>query len=92
VHLICDLLDKELDQSGEASFRQLITFVKDRPGHDQRYAIDPRKMLQELKWSPKMDFQTGLLQTVRWYLNNQAWVKQVTSGAYLEYYRQQYNV
>jgi dTDP-glucose 4,6-dehydratase len=92
VHLICDLLDKELGRSGEASFHQLITFVKDRPGHDQRYAIDPRKMLRELKWSPELDFQTGLLQTIRWYLNNQAWVEQVTSGSYREYYRQQYNV
>ena len=92
VHLICDLLDKELGRSGDASCRKLITFVKDRPGHDQRYAIDPRKMLRELKWSPELDFQTGLLQTIRWYLNNQAWVEQVTSGSYREYYRQQYNV
>ena len=49
-------------------------------------------MLRELKWSPELDFQTGLLQTIRWYLNNQAWVEQVTSGSYREYYRQQYNV
>ena len=92
VHLICDLLDKELGRSGDASCRKLITFVKDRPGHDQRYAIDPRKMRRELKWSPELDFQAGLLQTIHWYLNNQAWVEQVTSGSYREYYRQQYNV
>jgi dTDP-glucose 4,6-dehydratase len=92
VHLICDLLDKELGRSGDDSCRKLIIFVKDRPGHDQRYAIDPRKMLWELRWSPELDFQTGLLQTIRWYLNNQAWVEQVTSGSYREYYRQQYNV
>ena len=92
VHLICDLLDKELGRSGGASCHRLITFVKDRPGHDQRYAIDPRKMLRELKWTPELDFQTGLLHTIRWYLNTQAWVEQVTSGSYREYYRQQYNV
>ena len=90
VHLICDLLDAELGRTGADSCRELITFVKDRPGHDQRYAIDPRKMEKELNWRPQLDFQTGLQQTIRWYLTHHPWVEQVTSGAYREYYRQHY--
>ena len=68
----------------------LITFVKDRPGHDKRYAIDASKLNQELGWSPSLDFEKGLSKTIDWYLNNQAWLENVTSGNYLKYYLEQY--
>jgi dTDP-glucose 4,6-dehydratase len=69
----------------------LITYVKDRLGHDQRYAIDPAKITNELGWTPETDFETGIVKTVRWYLENQAWVEQILTGDYVNYYEQMYN-
>jgi dTDP-glucose 4,6-dehydratase len=69
----------------------LITFVKDRLGHDQRYAIDPAKITNELGWTPETDFETGIVKTVRWYLENQAWVEQILKGDYINYYERMYN-
>jgi len=68
----------------------LIRFVKDRPGHDRRYGIDSSKIRRELGWQPKFDYETGIKETIRWYLANQDWMNQVVSGAYLQYYEQQY--
>jgi dTDP-glucose 4,6-dehydratase len=68
----------------------LIRHVKDRPGHDRRYAIDPSKAEKELNWYPRVDFATGLADTIQWYLTNTAWVERVTSGAYRLYYDQMY--
>ncbi len=84
VHTLCDLLE-ELAPSkpqGLARYRDLITFVKDRPGHDRRYAIDASKIERELGWVPQETFETGLRKTVQWYLQNEAWWQRVLSGAY----------
>ena len=78
VELICDLCDEMEPTTCEQS-RSLITFVKDRLGHDRRYAIDASKMQRELGWSPKYTFETGIRETVAWYLKNQDWVKRVAS-------------
>ncbi|CAH2030793.1 dTDP-glucose 4,6-dehydratase [Trichlorobacter ammonificans] len=89
VNLVCDLLDGRLGrQPGEN--RGLITFVKDRPGHDKRYAIDASKLKRELGWSPSYTFEQGIAETIDWYLANQEWVAEVTSGAYRDYYCRQY--
>ena len=69
---------------------QLITFVKDRPGHDLRYAIDASKINKELGWKPSVTFEEGLSQTIDWYLNNRDWLDNVTSGNYQNYYDKQY--
>lgn len=84
VHALCDLLDA-LKPRAQGSYREQITFVKDRPGHDRRYAIDARKLERELNWKPAETFETGLRKTVRWYLENQEWVSDVMSGAYREW-------
>jgi len=68
----------------------LITYVKDRPGHDKRYAIDPTKIENELGWKPVTNFKTGIVQTVHWYLDNQQWVNQIVKGDYVTYYKQMY--
>jgi dTDP-glucose 4,6-dehydratase len=70
----------------------LITFVKDRPGHDRRYAIDASRINEELGWSPTFDFASGLRQTVDWYINNETWWRRVKSGEYQEYYKKQYGL
>lgn len=89
VNLVCDLLDGRLGRrSGEN--RELIAFVKDRPGHDRRYAIDASKLKRDLGWEPSYTFETGISETIDWYLANQEWVNEVTSGAYREYYSKQY--
>lgn len=89
VNLVCDLLDGRLGRIvGEN--RQLISFVKDRPGHDRRYAIDASRLKRELGWGPAYTFEQGITETIDWYLANQDWVGEVTSGAYREYYSQQY--
>jgi dTDP-glucose 4,6-dehydratase len=88
VHTICDILD-ELRPAARPR-RELITFVKDRPGHDRRYAIDCAKLQGEIGWAPKMDFETGIRETVRWYLQNSRWIASVTSGEYRNWVSQNY--
>ena len=82
VHLICDLLDELVPDSPHKPHRQLIRYVQDRPGHDRRYAIDARKLENELGWCAQETFASGLRKTVEWYLSNKAWMEEVTSGAY----------
>jgi dTDP-glucose 4,6-dehydratase len=89
VHLLCDLTDKALGRP-EGTARQLITFVKDRPGHDKRYAIDASKLKAELGFEPSITFEIGLAETIAWYLDNEKWLDNITSGAYADYYEQQY--
>jgi len=89
VHTICELLD-ELRPSPEGSYKRLITHVKDRPGHDRRYAIDARKLERELGWRPAETFETGIRKTVAWYLEHQDWVTRVQSGAYRDWVAKQY--
>lgn len=90
VHHICDTLDREAPRQDGRSYRDQISFVKDRPGHDRRYAIDATRLERELGWKPAETFETGIAKTVRWYLDNQAWVENVASGAYREWLSQQY--
>jgi dTDP-glucose 4,6-dehydratase len=90
VHLLCNIMDKKLNRPAGTS-AELITFVKDRPGHDQRYAIDATKLNKELGWTPSLQFEEGLEKTVDWYLSHQTWVKEVTSGDYQNYYTEQYS-
>lgn len=90
VTTICHLLDKELPRADGASYTKQINFVKDRPGHDQRYAIDASKIERELGWKPAENFQTGIKKTVLWYLNNQSWVNQIITGSYRQYIEKQY--
>jgi len=82
VETICDLLDEAVPCKDGASYRRLITFVRDRPGHDRRYAIDAAKIRRQLGWSPLETFESGMLKTVRWYLDNQAWCQHVLDGSY----------
>ncbi len=89
IHLLCKVMDKELNRA-EGTSEKLITFVKDRAGHDQRYAIDSSKIVSELKWKPSLQFEEGLVKTVKWYLENQEWMKNILSGEYEEYYNKQY--
>ncbi len=90
VEKLCDIMDEKLGNT-EGVSRQLITFVKDRPGHDRRYAIDASKLRDELGWTPSIKFEEGFRETIDWYLNNPEWVNRVTSGAYQQYYQKQYN-
>ncbi|QLE01918.1 dTDP-glucose 4,6-dehydratase [Galbibacter sp. BG1] len=89
VGLLCRIMDKKLHRQEGAS-SQLITYVKDRPAHDLRYAIDASKINKDLGWRPSVTFEEGLEKTIDWYLENQKWLKNVTSGAYQEYYKEQY--
>ncbi|PJE40025.1 MAG: dTDP-glucose 4,6-dehydratase [Flavobacterium sp.] len=90
VKLLCQKMDEKLGRTpGESA--QLITYVKDRPGHDLRYAIDATKINRELGWQPSVTFEEGLSQTIDWYLANEDWLKNVTSGAYQSYYDKQYS-
>ena len=89
IQKLCDLMDNKLSLELGKS-RKLIAFVKDRPGHDKRYAIDARKMENDLGWKPKESFESGIQKTIHWYLNNKDWLKNVTSGAYQDYYSNQY--
>jgi dTDP-glucose 4,6-dehydratase len=89
VHAVCDLLDR-LKTKPSGSYRDQITFVTDRPGHDRRYAIDARKLERELGWKPAETFETGIEKTVHWYLNNQAWVDEVASGEYRKWVEANY--
>jgi len=89
VHLLCRIMDKKLGRD-EGESARLISFVKDRQGHDLRYAIDASKLNSELGWQPSLQFEEGLEKTVDWYLANQEWVDHVVSGSYQQYYQQQY--
>lgn len=90
VKLLCAQMDIELGRP-EGTSEDLITYVKDRPGHDLRYAIDASKIKDELRWEPSLQFEEGLKKTIHWYLNNEKWLKNVTSGEYQNYYQKQYN-
>jgi dTDP-glucose 4,6-dehydratase len=90
VMTICDLVDEMRPDAAIGSRRKLITFVKDRPGHDRRYAINATKIARELAWQPAEKFETGLRRTVRWYLDNLQWVNDVRTGAYLHWIEQNY--
>ena len=89
VHLLCDTMDDKLGREKGTS-RGLITFVKDRAGHDMRYAIDATKIKEELGWEPSVTFEQGMNKTIDWYLANEAWMENITSGAYMDYYKNQY--
>jgi dTDP-glucose 4,6-dehydratase len=89
IKLLCQIMDKKLGRE-EGSSEQLITFIKDRPGHDKRYAIDATKIKHELGWEPSLQFHEGLEKTVDWYLANKRWLENVTSGEYQKYYSNQY--
>ena len=89
VHLLCEIMDEKLGrEKGESA--NLITFVKDRAGHDKRYAIDATKLNKELGWEPSLQFKEGLEKTIDWYLSNSEWIANVTSGSYKQYYNEQY--
>ena len=90
VKLLCQQMDQKLERPAGIS-EKLITYVKDRPGHDLRYAIDASKINKELGWSPTVTFEQGLSKTIDWYLNNEDWLKNVTSGNYQNYYKKQYS-
>ena len=89
VKLLCKMMDEKLGNKPGTS-ETLITYVKDRPGHDKRYAIDATKISTELGWKPSVTFEQGLSETIDWYLQNTEWLKHVTSGAYQHYYEEQY--
>jgi dTDP-glucose 4,6-dehydratase len=89
IHLLCKIMDKKLNRA-EGESAKLITFVKDRAGHDLRYAIDSSKLQNELGWVPSLQFEEGLEKTVDWYLSNEDWLNNVTSGDYKKYYELQY--
>ncbi|MBF6608403.1 MAG: dTDP-glucose 4,6-dehydratase [Flavobacterium sp.] len=90
VRVLCKIMDSKLQREAGTS-EKLITFVKDRPGHDLRYAIDASKINSELGWSPSVTFEQGLEKTVDWYLSNEQWLKNVTTGEYNKYYEKQYH-
>jgi dTDP-glucose 4,6-dehydratase len=89
VHTLCDILDELAPKSG--SYRDQITYVKDRPGHDRRYAIDAHKIERELGWKPAESFDSGIRKTVQWYLDHQEWVRDIQSGEYLKWVEQNYS-
>jgi len=89
IHKLCEIMDEELGRKSGAS-ASLISFVKDRAGHDLRYAIDFSKLNEELGWKPSLNFEEGLRKTVKWYLANEDWLNMVTSGDYTKYYEEQY--
>ena len=89
VKVLCNQMDEKLNRS--KSSEELIEYVKDRPGHDLRYAIDASKINKELGWKPSVTFEQGLSITIDWYLNNKPWLKNITSGQYQNYYNKQYS-
>jgi dTDP-glucose 4,6-dehydratase len=89
VKLLCNIVDEKTGKA-KGSSQNLITFVKDRAGHDLRYAIDASKIKNELGWEPSVEFEKGLKKTVEWYLDNKKWVNHITSGEYQNYYKKQY--
>ena len=90
VKILCQQMDEKLKRAAGTS-EKLIKYVKDRPGHDLRYAIDASKINKELGWSPTVTFEEGLSETIDWYLSNEEWLNSVTSGNYQNYYKTQYN-
>lgn len=90
VQLLCQMMDKKLGRENGTS-QKLITYIKDRPGHDLRYAIDASKINKELGWKPLVTFEEGLEKTINWYLDNDEWMRNVTSGSYRDYYKKQYS-
>ena len=90
VGAVVKILDKECPRSDGKSYSEQITFVKDRPGHDLRYAIDASKIKKELRWSPSFNFDQGIRDTVLWYLNNEEWVRNVKNGSYQDWIKQNY--
>lgn len=89
IHKLCEVLDDKLGrEKGESA--KLITFVKDRAGHDMRYAIDSSKLMKELGWKPSLQFEEGIVKTVEWYLDNEDWLENIMSGDYEKYYKEQY--
>lgn len=89
IKVMCKQMDEILENE-EGTSEQLITYVKDRPGHDKRYAIDATKLKNELGWEPSLQFEEGLRKTIQWYMNNKEWIDNVTSGDYKKYYSEQY--
>ncbi|MGM0933375.1 MAG: dTDP-glucose 4,6-dehydratase [Bacteroidota bacterium] len=90
IQLLCQIMDRKLDRK-EGESVKLITYVKDRPGHDKRYAINANKINKELGWKPSLTFEQGLEKTIDWYLENKTWLQNVTNGAYQDYYKTQYS-
>jgi dTDP-glucose 4,6-dehydratase len=90
VTTICDMLDKFAPNDPVVPHKSLITYVKDRPGHDRRYAMDARKIERELGWKPQETFETGIQKTVEWYLNHESWIEEVTSGSYRQWIAKNY--
>jgi dTDP-glucose 4,6-dehydratase len=90
IHLLCEQMDEKLSQAKGTSAK-LITYVKDRAGHDRRYAIDATKLNKELGWKPSVTFEQGLSKTIDWYLANEEWLNNITSGSYKEYYEKMYS-
>lgn len=89
IKVICRVMDKKLERE-EGTSEKLITYVKDRAGHDLRYAIDSTKLSNELGWKPSLQFEEGITKTIDWYMNNQEWMDNITSGDYQEYYKKMY--
>ncbi|PIU50647.1 MAG: dTDP-glucose 4,6-dehydratase, partial [Desulfobacterales bacterium CG07_land_8_20_14_0_80_52_14] len=92
VEMICDLVDERVGISVTGTRRGLITFVKDRPGHDRRYAVDFTKLKEELDWYPRESLSTGLKKTISWYLEHQDWVNRVRSGEYQKWIQEHYGI
>ena len=90
IQLLCSIMDKQLGRADGTSAK-LITFVQDRAGHDLRYAIDSSKLQNDLGWKPSVTFEQGLEKTVAWFLANETWLQNVTSGDYQNYYSKQYS-
>nr|MBP7573986.1 GDP-mannose 4,6-dehydratase [Rhodoferax sp.] len=90
VHTVCALLDELKPRADGKPYKEQITYVTDRPGHDRRYAIDARKIKQQLGWKPTETFETGIRKTVQWYLDNPQWVNNVLSGSYRDWVNKQY--
>jgi len=88
--MICDILDEIKQLSNQGPRRELIIFVKDRPGHDRRYAIDFNKLNKDLGWSPEASLETGIRDTIQWYLDHRAWVERVQSGEYQDWIKSHY--
>ena len=89
IKVLCKTVDEKIGNP-EGTSEKLISYVKDRAGHDLRYAIDASKIMNELDWEPSLQFEEGIRKTVDWYLENKGWLDNVTSGAYLDYYNEQY--